>query len=186
MHDCEHPHGLGGIGRVFSPKTEAIDRSSSSSRSTAHPRAPRRRNHAPGRGHCPWEMRRTRPRCGVEARSPLRVGRDRLRRVGGPYGAEFPPAASTNSIYGRMSVSDIRNCSHCRTENQTQNPRHAQKSRAKKSAMPKDVASVVICEACGEQVAEIMVDGKRALCSECHLMESGTRLRCEKKTSPED
>lgn len=52
--------------------------------------------------------------------------------------------------------------------------------------MPKDVASVVICEACGEQVAEIVVDKKRALCSECHLMESGTRLRREEKTDLED
>ena len=52
--------------------------------------------------------------------------------------------------------------------------------------MPKDVASVVICEACGEQVAEIVVDGKRALCSECHLLESGTRLRREEKTDLED
>lgn len=66
------------------------------------------------------------------------------------------------------------------------NPRHAQEPRAKKSAMPKDVASVVICEACGEHVAEVVVDAKRALCSECHLMESGTRLRREKKTGPED
>ena len=67
------------------------------------------------------------------------------------------------------------------------NPRHAQESRAKKLAMAKDVASVVICEACGEHVAEVVVDdGKRALCSECHLMESGTRLRCEKKTGPKD
>ena len=43
--------------------------------------------------------------------------------------------------------------------------------------MAKDVASVVICEECGEQVAEVVVDAKRALCSECHLMESGTRSR---------
>jgi len=35
--------------------------------------------------------------------------------------------------------------------------------------MAKEVASVVICEACGKQVAEIVVDEKRALCSECHL-----------------
>jgi len=35
--------------------------------------------------------------------------------------------------------------------------------------MAKEVASVVICEACGEHVAEIVVDEKRALCSECHL-----------------
>jgi hypothetical protein len=52
--------------------------------------------------------------------------------------------------------------------------------------MAKDVASVVICDACGKQVAEIVVDEKRALCSECHLLESGTRLRREKKTDPED
>ena len=52
--------------------------------------------------------------------------------------------------------------------------------------MAKDVASVVICEACGEHVAEIVVDEKRALCSECHLMESGTRLRREKKRDPQE
>ncbi len=48
--------------------------------------------------------------------------------------------------------------------------------------MAKEVASVVICDACGEQVAEILVDEKRALCSECHLLESGTRLRREENT----
>ena len=52
--------------------------------------------------------------------------------------------------------------------------------------MAKEVASVVICEACGEHVAEVVVDEKRALCSECHLMESGTKLRREKKTGPKD
>jgi len=52
--------------------------------------------------------------------------------------------------------------------------------------MAKKVASVVICEACGEHVAEIVVDEKRALCSECHLLESGTRLRRQKKADPED
>jgi formylmethanofuran dehydrogenase subunit E len=52
--------------------------------------------------------------------------------------------------------------------------------------MAKDVASVVICEECGEHVAEVVGDAKRALCSECHLMESGTRSRREKKTGPED
>ncbi len=66
------------------------------------------------------------------------------------------------------------------------NPRHAQESRAKKCAMAQDEASVVICEACGEHAAEIVVDGKRALCSECHLMESGTRLRREEKPEPEE
>ena len=69
----------------------------------------------------------------------------------------------------------------------SEGPKHAHESRAKKCPMPKDVASVVICEACGEQVAEIVVDEKkRALCSECHLMESGTRLRREKKTDTEE
>ncbi|MGB5546258.1 MAG: hypothetical protein WBM74_06775 [Polyangiales bacterium] len=52
--------------------------------------------------------------------------------------------------------------------------------------MAQDEASVVICEACGEHAAEIVVDGKRALCSECHLMESGTRLRREEKPEPEE
>jgi len=35
--------------------------------------------------------------------------------------------------------------------------------------MAKEVASVVICDACGKHVAEIVDDEKRALCSECHL-----------------
>jgi ribosomal protein S27AE len=52
--------------------------------------------------------------------------------------------------------------------------------------MAKEVASVVNCEACGEHVAEIVDHEKRALCSECHLLESGTRLRREKKTDPEE
>jgi len=52
--------------------------------------------------------------------------------------------------------------------------------------MPKDVATVVICEACGEHAAEIVVDETRALCSECHLVESGTRLRRQKKTDLEE
>jgi len=33
-----------------------------------------------------------------------------------------PPANSTGLIYGHISVCDIRNCSHCRTDNQTQSP----------------------------------------------------------------
>lgn len=52
--------------------------------------------------------------------------------------------------------------------------------------MAKEVASVVICDACGKQVAEIVVDEKRALCSECHLLESGTRLRRDEKTELEE
>ena len=52
--------------------------------------------------------------------------------------------------------------------------------------MPKDVASVVICDACGEHVAEILVDEKRALCSECHLLERGTRLRRDEKIDLEE
>lgn len=52
--------------------------------------------------------------------------------------------------------------------------------------MPKDVASVVICETCGEHVAEIVDDEKRALCSECHLLESATRLRHDEKTELEE
>ena len=31
------------------------------------------------------------------------------------------------------------------------------------------MASIVICDECGNQVAEILVDGERALCGECHL-----------------
>jgi hypothetical protein len=38
--------------------------------------------------------------------------------------------------------------------------------------MVEDVASIVICAACGDQVAEILVDGERALCSECHLSDA--------------
>jgi formylmethanofuran dehydrogenase subunit E len=52
--------------------------------------------------------------------------------------------------------------------------------------MPDEVASVVICDACGEQVAELVVDEKRALCSECHLMESGTSLRRQEETDLDD
>jgi formylmethanofuran dehydrogenase subunit E len=52
--------------------------------------------------------------------------------------------------------------------------------------MAKEVATVVICEACGEHVAEIVVDENRALCSECHLLESGTRLRRDEKIDLEE
>ena len=52
--------------------------------------------------------------------------------------------------------------------------------------MPEDKASVVICDAGGEQVAEILVGEKRALCSECHLLESGTSLRRPDETDLDD
>ena len=35
--------------------------------------------------------------------------------------------------------------------------------------MAKSFATVVICDACGERVAEFVADDRRALCSECHL-----------------
>ncbi len=45
---------------------------------------------------------------------------------------------------------------------------------------------VVMCKACGEHAAEIVAKDDRPLCSECHLMESGTRLRSEKKRDPDE
>ncbi len=51
--------------------------------------------------------------------------------------------------------------------------------------MAKDVASIVICDECGNQVAEILVDGKRALCSECHLSEARAETSQEGESDPE-
>lgn len=51
--------------------------------------------------------------------------------------------------------------------------------------MAKDVASIVICEACGNEVAEILVDGERALCSECHLSEARAETSQDDESDPE-
>ena len=58
-------------------------------------------------------------------------------------------------------------------------------SSAKNIAMAKSVASVVICEACGERVAEIVADDGRALCSRCHLTESRAKTPREEKPDPD-
>ena len=58
-------------------------------------------------------------------------------------------------------------------------------SSAKNIAMAKSVASVVICEGCGERVAEIVADDGRALCSRCHLTESGAGTSREAKPDPD-
>lgn len=39
--------------------------------------------------------------------------------------------------------------------------------------MTEDVASVVICDECGDRVAEIVVEEERALCAACHLKGEG-------------
>ena len=59
------------------------------------------------------------------------------------------------------------------------------KSRAKNIAMAKSVASVVICEGCGERVAEIVADDGRTLCSRCHLTESRAKTPREEKPDPD-
>ena len=51
--------------------------------------------------------------------------------------------------------------------------------------MAKDVASIVICDECGNQVAEILVDGKRALCSECHLRDARAKTPWDGESDPE-
>ena len=48
--------------------------------------------------------------------------------------------------------------------------------------MAKDVASVVICEACGDRVAEIVAEDRRALCSECHLGGAAGRKHFAKRS----
>ncbi len=58
-------------------------------------------------------------------------------------------------------------------------------SRANHIAMEKGVASVVICEACGERVAEIVADDGRALCSRCHLTEGRAKTPREEKPDPD-
>lgn len=40
--------------------------------------------------------------------------------------------------------------------------------------MAEDVASIIVCEACGDRAAELIVDGGTALCSECHLRNAGS------------
>ena len=37
--------------------------------------------------------------------------------------------------------------------------------------MAEDVATVVLCEKCGERTAEVVVDEKRAICGECFVQE---------------
>ena len=41
--------------------------------------------------------------------------------------------------------------------------------------------TVVMCQACGERVAEIIVDKRRSICSECHLRETRTERHKEKE-----
>ena len=64
-------------------------------------------------------------------------------------------------------------------------PMLRRESRAKNIAMAKSVASVVICDGCGERVAEIVADDGRALCSRCHLTESRAKTPSEEKPNPD-
>ena len=53
-------------------------------------------------------------------------------------------------------------------------------------AMGDDSATVVICEACGDRVAEIVAGDRRALCSECHLAENRPKTLRQEKRNPEE
>jgi formylmethanofuran dehydrogenase subunit E len=46
--------------------------------------------------------------------------------------------------------------------------------------MGEKAVTVVLCEACGERVAEIVADG-RTLCSPCHLEETKGKAARDKK-----
>ncbi|NNE19504.1 MAG: hypothetical protein HKN10_13600 [Myxococcales bacterium] len=52
--------------------------------------------------------------------------------------------------------------------------------------MAKSSATVVFCEACGERVAELVDDDRRALCSECHLAARPEETPPEEEPDPSD
>jgi formylmethanofuran dehydrogenase subunit E len=52
--------------------------------------------------------------------------------------------------------------------------------------MAKSSATVVICDACGERVAELVADDRRALCSECHLAVRREETPPEETPEPRD
>ena len=60
------------------------------------------------------------------------------------------------------------------------------KSRARAAAMAKSSATLVFCDACGERVAEIVADDRRALCSECHLAARQEETPPEEAPDPSD
>jgi hypothetical protein len=52
--------------------------------------------------------------------------------------------------------------------------------------MAKSSATVVVCDACGERVAELVSDDRRALGSECHLAARWGETPPEETPDPSD
>jgi len=52
--------------------------------------------------------------------------------------------------------------------------------------MTRSSVTVVVCDSCGERVAEIVAEDRRALCSECHLAERREKSPPEKKPDPSE